>query len=98
MSRRRFYKFAGVKYEIQYDDLHGLCIRPDSEGDVPEHTIWINPRTKGRTRLDTMIHEALHAQFPDMDESAVADAGTALANMLWGEGYRFVPKKKGPKP
>ena len=36
--------------------------------------------------LDTIIHEALHALFPDLDEEVVAQSGSELAAILVDAG------------
>ena len=37
---------------------------------------------------DTLIHESLHAAFPDMSEEAVNEAGTDIAKALYRLGCR----------
>ena len=39
-------------------------------------------------KLDTVIHELLHAAVPDMDETAVDETASAIAKALWRLGYR----------
>ena len=39
-----------------------------------------------REELDTIIHEALHALFPDLDESVVTQSGTELCDILIAAG------------
>jgi hypothetical protein len=55
--------------------------------------IIISPKAKGRLTLDTLIHESLHACFPDMGEGAVDEVARDIAEVLWKVGYR-VPKDK----
>ena len=38
--------------------------------------------------LDTIIHESLHACFPDTGESAIDETGTSVAELLWRLGWR----------
>lgn len=40
--------------------------------------------------LDTIIHEALHACYWDLDEMAVSEAADSLAQLLWDCGYRRI--------
>ena len=51
--------------------------------------IEIDPRLKGRRKLDTLIHEFLHAINPDWTENRVktmaAEIATALHKMGWRE-------------
>lgn len=50
--------------------------------------ILIDDRLAGKKRLDTEIHEFLHAAFPDLSEEAVTETATDLARILWSLGYR----------
>jgi hypothetical protein len=38
--------------------------------------------------LDTVIHECLHACYPDLDEDAVTEAATDIAKVLFRMGCR----------
>lgn len=40
--------------------------------------------------LDTIIHEALHASRPELDEVAVHATANDLSRLLWRLGYRRV--------
>lgn len=60
---------------------YGLC-------DYDTRTISLTPRMRGRTDLDTTIHEILHAQMPWASEEAVARWASDLAAGLWGMGWR----------
>lgn len=52
--------------------------------------IEIDPRQKPREWLSTLIHEALHHAFPDMDEAPVAAAEKKIADILWRAGVRRI--------
>jgi hypothetical protein len=41
--------------------------------------------------LDTVIHEALHASLPLLDETAVHETANDLSRLLWRLGYRRNP-------
>lgn len=43
----------------------------------------------GFRRLDTELHEALHAAYPMLDEEAVKQGATDIARLLWRIGYRL---------
>lgn len=45
-------------------------------------------RYSERDRLDTVIHEALHACFPDMREEAITQSARDIARLLDRLGYR----------
>ena len=48
----------------------------------------------GKERLETILHEALHAIYPDEGESSVDCHGKDLANLLWRCGYRHTDNKR----
>lgn len=52
--------------------------------------IRIRRSVEGRDRMDTIIHEALHAIYPDESEEVVNRSATEIANLLWACGYRRV--------
>jgi len=51
-------------------------------------TLRIPTDGDGKHDLDTIIHEALHACYPDMGERAVDETGTSIAGLLWRLGWR----------
>ena len=42
-------------------------------------------------QLDSIIHEALHASLPLLDEAAVHATANDLSRLLWRLGYRRTP-------
>jgi hypothetical protein len=40
--------------------------------------------------METILHEALHALYPDESEESVTRNGRDLANLLWRCGYRKI--------
>jgi hypothetical protein len=61
----------------------GLC------DDVTTHRpeIWICPKIIGLVMLETLIHELLHAAFPDLKEETVTQVAHDIAVVLWDLGY-----------
>lgn len=51
--------------------------------------VLIDSRLKGRARLETEIHEFLHAANPTHSEEHVTQQGKDLARILWCLGYRL---------
>ena len=52
-------------------------------------------------KLDTVIHECLHACVPDLSEEAVTESATGIAKVLFRMGYRLKcaePIEKPPPP
>ena len=90
-----FQSFRGRRYRVIYDrpgKNNGEC-----QYAKPRH-IKIAPGLKGLALLDTIIHEGLHACYPDLDDDAVDEAGVSLAAFLWRHGCRAtIPMKPLPK-
>ena len=52
--------------------------------------IEIDPRLKGRKKMEILIHESLHILNPEWSETKVIDQSKKLSNLLWKEHYREV--------
>ncbi len=52
--------------------------------------IEIDERLTGIDYCDTVIHEVLHCQQPNLPEKTVAENATELAKILWELGFRWV--------
>ena len=53
--------------------------------------ILIDERLRGGTRLETIVHELLHASLgPTISEEAVTEAARVIRRTLWNLGYRAV--------
>lgn len=63
---------------------NGDCDPPDAKG--KEIRIWQG--TAGQERLETVIHELLHAGNWHLAEEFVAEFATDAARILWRLGYR----------
>ena len=58
--------------------------------------IHIDPRTKGRARIEVLLHERLHGIHPDMEEEDVRRTAAILADFLHRNHVRVVePDKHG---
>lgn len=57
---------------------------------LEEGVIEIEQRQKPREWLSTLVHEALHVAFPDMEEKPIAAAEKKIADILWRAGVRRV--------
>jgi hypothetical protein len=44
-----------------------------------------------KDELDTVVHELLHAAYPDLDEPAVHQTAEGISGVLWRLGYRKMP-------
>jgi len=56
--------------------------------DYGARTIRICSTLRGLDLLDTLIHEVIHARWPDLAEEAVEEVATTLAGILDAEGFR----------
>jgi len=52
--------------------------------------IEIDPRQDPKNELDTLIHEALHHSFPDLDEDSVEKAAQEITEIAWAYNFRKV--------
>ena len=53
--------------------------------------ILIDERLRGGGRLETIVHELLHASLgPTISEEAVTEAAKVIRRTLWNLGYREV--------
>ena len=62
--------------------------------DRPDKAIRIARNQKPLDALDTVIHECLHAAFPDLCEEAVTDSATDIARVLFRLGCRVNLREK----
>ena len=91
--------FRGKRYNIKWVPPSKLKSKADeSKGEVC-FGICNPPTKKGKSikidntltdfdKLETIVHESLHAVFWDLDEYAVRDAAVDLSKLLWKLGYR----------
>jgi hypothetical protein len=54
----------------------------------PNGKIEIDPRLKGRRRLEVLIHEMMHERHPHWTEEHVTAEAEILAKFLWKQGVR----------
>jgi len=84
-------EFRGRKFSITYRDLGKTVNEYNINGECydTDESIDISKSLKGKLRLDTEIHEALHACFPMIDERIVNTSATDITRFLWKLGYRL---------
>ena len=70
--------------EVQ-DGEFGFCDREGERG--KPMTIGIKDGLSELDELDTTIHEALHASYPDLSEDAIDETATDLARLLLARGF-----------
>lgn len=75
----------GQRYRVAWEHptkAVGTC-------DPKNHVIQIKPNLGDDELLDTVIHELLHACYPDMGEDAIAESSRTITDALWRIGYRL---------
>jgi len=75
-------KIKIIHKKLGREKAHGIA---DSDG-----TIYIDPRLKGKKRLEIYIHEILHVLYKEDSEEQIVANSVALTKILWKEGYRRV--------
>lgn len=80
------WRFRFVRSNQIPNDRWADCSSPEE----PNRQIRIRQVLRGKQKLETILHEALHAQWPEDSEDTIAQHGKELANLLWKLGYRKV--------
>lgn len=89
MSKPKRYPMHHGTAVVEYAYLSGYAYFPDHLSPNPDELgVVIDKREKGKAKLDTLIHELMHLEHPDMSEDEVSRTATNIARVLWGEGYR----------
>ena len=85
-------KIGGIMWRVKFvksseisRTAWGTCDWPP--GKSP--TICIRASMTPAQRLDTIIHETLHAALPLLDEEAVRASATDIARVLTKSGYKY---------
>lgn len=87
------FHLAGFRWLWRYSPLKGTA---DGWTEFAKRKVLIDSRLKGRARLETECHEALHAILgPDIvSEECVTATARDLSRVLWSLGYRLPPDAK----
>ena len=82
------HQFRGKRYKIipnaRIKRASGYCDNPSTPG----KRILLKSDDDDLEYLDTAIHEALHACYPDNTEDAIDEAASSIASFLIKLGYR----------
>jgi hypothetical protein len=83
MRRRRTVYIAGQRWKVQWDcrlrGAYGIC-------DYENKTIKLAAGMDTADLVDTILHELLHARWPDLDETAVCDMAETCSRFLDAAG------------
>ena len=75
----------GVEWLLKFARLRG---RADGWCYFKERKILVHQALRGERRLDVVLHELLHAHFPELSEEDVTQSASEIAEVLWNLGYR----------
>ena len=75
--------FRGKRYKILQPHTKNWW----GETDDLARTLKIARNQDDKQRLDTLIHEGLHAAIPDLDESCVFETARDLATFILRDGW-----------
>ena len=94
----KYHTFRGKKYKVRHVKAKTLqkdigkdevCFGECDNPETPGKELRFDKELSGIDKLDTYIHEAIHAAFPDLTEEAVEIGSTDIAKFLWRIGYRL---------
>lgn len=92
MPSDHHFTLAGVKWLLRFTRLRGnaagWAYLPDAKNPKLQRKILIEERLTNRPRLETVIHECLHALNPTASEEHITESARDLARVLWALGYR----------
>ena len=81
--------FRGHKYRITFGRVSG-----NDDGECLTTVIHINRRLRGKAKLESELHKAIHACLSNASEKGVTETARDSAEMLWKRGYRLWRLKK----
>lgn len=82
--RQRTVYIGEQRWKIRRAKLRGRY----GDCDYGQRIIRIHETLAGNELLDTLIHELIHARWPDLHEDAVIDFSETLTGVIDAEGFR----------
>lgn len=77
--KRRTVYIGGQRWKVQWDqrlkDCYGIC-------DYETRTIRLRAGMDLADLVDTILHEMIHARWPDLNEEAVSDFAETMSGFL----------------
>lgn len=77
--KRRTVYIGGQRWKVQWDqrlkDCYGIC-------DYATRTIRLRAGMDQADLVDTILHEMIHARWPDLNEEAVSDFAETMSGFL----------------
>jgi hypothetical protein len=81
----------GKRWLLRFTRLKGGAAGWTYFDNAKRPRILIDEKLKGGTRLETIVHELLHASLgPTISEESVTEAARVIRRTLWTLGYREV--------
>ena len=81
----------GKRWLLRFTRLKGGAAGWTFFDNAKRPRILIDEKLKGGTRLETIVHELLHASLgPTISEESVTEAAKVIRRTLWALGYREV--------
>jgi hypothetical protein len=83
MSSRKIW-IGGERWTIR------VCPVPSSifgDCDYQKKTIRVSEKLHGEARLNVILHELIHARWPDLSEGAVEEFADELAGIVYAHGF-----------
>ena len=81
----------GKRWLLRFTKLTGSAAGWTYFDNAKRPRILIDEKLKGGTRLETIVHELLHASLgPTISEESVTEAARVIRRTLWSLGYREV--------
>ena len=81
----------GKRWLLRFTRLTGDAAGLTFFDNAKRPRILIDEKLKGGTRLETIVHELLHASLgPTISEESVTEAAKVIRRTLWALGYREV--------
>lgn len=81
--RRRTVYIGGQRWKVAWDcrlrDCYGIC-------DYESRTIKLRAGMDVTDLVDTILHEMIHARWPDLNEEAVCDMAETMSGFLDASG------------
>lgn len=82
--RSRTVYIGGQRWKLRLARLRNIY----GDCNYGTRTIRIDDRLTGTDYLDTLLHELIHARWPDLSEEAVVEFAGILTTILEQEGFR----------
>ena len=91
MSEDHNVTIDGKKWLLRFTKLTGNAAGWTYFDNAKRPRILIDEKLRGGTRLETIVHELLHASLgPTISEESVTEAARVIRRTLWSLGYREV--------